>query len=83
MGSRPRTSEQQLRINTQFNDDMADLKTQVLFLGQALAASLELLDGLVDKLAKRRVLSEDEDLLRRYRKSIETLRRAGLLSRGG
>ena len=78
MGKRPRLSEQQMQINTQFNDDVADLKTKVLFLGQALAAMMELVDGMVDKLSRRRVFSEDEALLRRYHKAMETLNRAGL-----
>ncbi len=78
MSKRSRLSEQQFQINTQFNDDVADLKTQVLFLSQGLAAMMELVDGMVDKLSRRKVFSEEEDLLRRYRKSMKTLKQAGL-----
>jgi hypothetical protein len=70
--------EQQARINLQFNEDLADVKTQQLFLGQAMGALVRIVDGLIDKLVSRRLLPEDDPAISEYRKAVQGLRKVGL-----
>ena len=70
--------EQQARINLQFNEDLADVKTQQLFLGQAVGALTKIVDGLIDRLVSRRLLPEDDPAIAEYRKAVEGLRKVGL-----
>ena len=70
--------EQQARINLQFNEDLADVKTRQLFLEQAVGALVRIVDGLIDRLVSRRLLPEDDPLIGDYRKAVEGLRKAGL-----
>jgi hypothetical protein len=70
--------EQQARINLQFNEDLADVKTQQLFLGQAVGALVQIVDGLIDRLVSRRLLPEDDPIISDYQKAVEELRKTGL-----
>jgi hypothetical protein len=70
--------EQQARINLQFNEDLADVKTRQLFLGQAVGALVQIVDGLIDRLVSRRLLPEDDPIIRDYHKAVAELRKAGL-----
>ena len=70
--------EQQARINLQFNEDLADVKTQQLFLGQAVGALVQIVDGLIDRLVSRRLLPGDDPAIAEYRRAVEGLRKVGL-----
>ncbi len=70
--------ERQARINLQFNQDLADVKTQALFLGQAVGALVHVVDDLIEKLVSRRLLPEDDPAIGDYRKAVAGLRKAGL-----
>jgi hypothetical protein len=74
----PKLPEQQLRINTQFNEDLADLKTRQLLTGQALGAVVQALDGLVERLVARQVLQAEDPIVTEFRKAIDALRGQGL-----
>ena len=78
MNSMAKMSEQQARINLQFNEDLADVKTRQLFLGQAVGALVQVIDGLVEKLVSRRLLPEDDPVVLDYHKAVGELRKAGL-----
>jgi hypothetical protein len=47
MSSVAKSPEQQARINLQFNEDLADVKTRQLFLGQAVGALVQIVDDLI------------------------------------
>jgi ribosomal protein S27E len=71
-------SERQININTQFGEDMVEVKTQQLFQGQALGVLARTLEGLLARLQERRLLPEDDPLVRDFRRAMEELRRVGL-----
>jgi len=70
--------EQQARINLQFNEDLADVKTRQLFLSQAVGALVQVVDGLIDRLTSRRLLPGDDPIIRDYHRAVEELKKAGL-----
>jgi hypothetical protein len=70
-----RRSENQLNINTQFNGDLAGLKTQQLFVIQALGATVELLDGLLERLVQRRALAADDPLIGEFQRAMAIVRK--------
>ena len=75
---KPRLPERQLRINRQFSDELADLKTQMLFVSQAIGSVVGLLDGIVEELIERQMLQADDALVSEYRRGIEEVKRLGL-----
>ncbi|MBN2493001.1 MAG: hypothetical protein JXR96_00315 [Deltaproteobacteria bacterium] len=77
MRGRSRLPEQ-LQINEQFSEHMTDVRTQLLFLSQAVGAMRLFLDGLIERLERRKVFSQDDRLLKRYRRALDRLERAGL-----
>ena len=74
----PKLPRQQLMINTQFNEDLAEVKTRQLFAGQALGAVIELLEGLIERLTARDVLHADDALIGEFRRAIRELKGLGL-----
>lgn len=74
----PKPSEQQIRVNLQFNEDLAGVKTEQLFLSQAVGAVVELLEGLLDRLVQRRVLAGGDELIHDFQRAIQTVRGLGL-----
>jgi len=74
----PKMPERQYRINTQFAEEMADIKTQQLLGSQALGAIINALDGIIDKLMAAKVLSEQDSLVQDYFAAIGELKRIGL-----
>ncbi|MBW1810928.1 MAG: hypothetical protein JRJ87_22245 [Deltaproteobacteria bacterium] len=74
----PKMPERQFRINTQFAEEMADIKTQQLLGSQALGAIITVLDGIVDKLMASKLLSEHDSLVQDYFTAIGELKRVGL-----
>lgn len=73
-----RRSDQQLQVNLQLSENMTEVKTQLLFLSQALGAATELIDGLTKRLVQRDLLDHDDPLLLRYRRAIQAIRSQGL-----
>jgi rRNA maturation endonuclease Nob1 len=71
-------SERQFQLNAQFNEDLATIKTQLLFTTQALAAAVTAIEALTDRLVQRRVIAEDDELMSDFRKAIEVVRKLGL-----
>ncbi len=76
--SRYRQSERQSQVNLHFGEELVEVKTQSLFLAQALGSVVDLLDGLLDRLVVRRVLKEDDPIITTYRKALENVRKSGL-----
>ena len=74
----PKLPERQVRINEQFSEDLAEIKTRQLFTGQALGAVVELLDGLIQRLQTEGVIGEDDPVVREYRRGIAEVKRLGL-----
>jgi hypothetical protein len=70
-------SERQININSQFGEDMVAVKTQLLFLGQAVGSLTRLMDGLLERLQARGLLAQDEPALRDYRWAMQELARLG------
>ncbi len=71
-------SEQQMRVNLQFNEDLAGVKTEQLFFSQALGAVVETIEALLARLVQRRVLAADDALIHEFSKAIATVRTQGL-----
>jgi hypothetical protein len=78
MSAMAKLPEQQARINLQFNEDLADVKTRQLFLGQAVGALVRVVDGLIDRLVSRRLLPGDDPIVSDFLKAVSDLRKAGL-----
>jgi hypothetical protein len=70
-------SERQVNINTQFGEDLVGVKTQQLFLGQAVGTLTRLVDGLLERLQARGLLAPDDPAAREYRRAMAELRRLG------
>ncbi len=76
--SRFRQSEHQSNINLHFGEDLVEVKTQNLFMSQALGSVIDLLDGLLDRLIQEKVISHDDPIISSYRKAMETVQKSGL-----
>ena len=75
----PKLPEQQYRVNSQFNEDLAEVKTQLLLLGQALATLDRFTAQTFSRLQALGALGNAEDrLLAEYQKTMDLLRRQGL-----
>ncbi|HOX46850.1 MAG TPA: hypothetical protein PK668_24850 [Myxococcota bacterium] len=70
-------SERQININTQFGEDLVGVKTQLLFLGQAVGSLIRLTDSLLGRLQARGLVAEDDQALRDYRWALQELARLG------
>ncbi len=73
-----RRGDRQVRINSQFAEDVADAKTQILAVTQMLGAMTGLLDGLIERLVEKNVLAQDELILRQYRTALVEIERLGV-----
>lgn len=76
--SRFSQSERQSQVNLHFGEDLVEVKTQNLFMSQALASVVDLLDSLLDKLVQRRVLAQDDPIISTYRRAMDEVRKSGL-----
>ena len=72
-----RLPEKQLRINTQFAEETANLKTKMLFVSQTLGALIKSVDGIFDVLVMRGILSEQDPLLQDYHMAISEVEKSG------
>lgn len=73
----PRLPEKQLRINTQFAEETADLKTKMLFVSQALGTLVKTTDAIIGVLVGRSILSEQDPLIDDYRTAVAALKKSG------
>jgi hypothetical protein len=74
----PKLPERQLRINTQFNDELADLKTQMLGVTQAVGSLVKMVDGLIEKMLINKLIPRGDPQVEQYFSEIGEVLRLGV-----